>query len=52
MKIHASSRPGDDVSAEPHRWSVETDDYEVGMVEVLGAIPEGWQLLHVQVERT
>lgn len=51
VKIHATSRPGDDVSAEPHHWTVETDDYEQGITEVVASVPEGWKLLGVRVER-
>lgn len=51
MKIHATSRPGNDVSAEPHLWTVETDDYEQGLAEVVASVPEGWKLLGVRVER-
>ncbi len=48
MKIHAASRPADDTTAEAHRWTVETDDYEAGLAEVRMAVPDGWVLLHVQ----
>lgn len=51
VQIHAASRPADDTTAEAHRWTVETDDYEAGMAEVRMAIPEGWVLLHVTVDR-
>ncbi|MCR1785284.1 hypothetical protein KVF89_22280 [Nocardioides carbamazepini] len=55
MIIHAGRRPrtphdhtGDREIVE---WPVETDDYEAGMVEVRAAVPEGWVLLSVRVDR-
>lgn len=51
VKIHASSRLHDDTTAEPHRWTVEGDDYDQLYAEVQAAVPEGWVLLSVQVER-
>lgn len=51
MQIHATSRPADDTTATPHEWTIETDDYDQGMTEVRAAVPDGWVLLGVRVER-
>lgn len=51
VQIHAKSRPAGDTRAEPHEWTVETDDYDQGMTEVRGAVPDGWVLLGVRVDR-
>lgn len=51
MQIHASSRPAGDTRAESHEWTVETDDYDQGMTEVRAAVPDGWVLIGVRVER-
>lgn len=51
IKLHASSRPRDDVDADPHRWTVEAADYDSAYAEAVAALPDGWILLHVQVER-
>lgn len=51
MIMRAASRPTDDYDAEPHRWSVEGDDYDQLYAEVQAAVPEGWRLLHLRVER-
>jgi hypothetical protein len=51
VKIHAASRPHNDSTADAHRWSVEGDDYDALLAEVRAAVPDGWDLLSVQVER-
>lgn len=51
VKIHAAARPADDTTAEPHRWTVECDDYDAGYAEAQAAVPDGWKLIHVQVDR-
>lgn len=51
MKTHAASRPADDTTAEAHRWTVEADTYDAALAEVHAAVPEGFVLLSVQVER-
>jgi hypothetical protein len=51
VQIHAGRRPKDDTTAEAVHWTVETDDYDAGMAEVRAAVPEGWVLLSVRVER-
>ena len=51
MQIHAARRLKDDTTAEAVHWTFETDNYETGMAEVRAAVPEGWVLLHVQVDR-
>ena len=51
MLIHAASRPRDDPHAEPHRWSVEAADYDAGMAEIRMAVPDGWVLMYVRVDR-
>lgn len=51
MLIHAASRPHNDTHADAHHWTVETDDYDAGMTEIHMAVPEGWDLLYVRVER-
>lgn len=51
ITVHAASRPVDDYDAEPHRWSVEADDYDAAMAQVHASVPEGWRLLHVRVDR-
>lgn len=50
MIIHAASRPANDTSAEPHRWTVEGDDYDALLAEVKAAVPDGWVLLSVRSE--
>lgn len=49
--LHATSRPIDDPDAEPHRWTVEAPDYTAAYAEARAAVPDGWLLLHVQVDR-
>jgi hypothetical protein len=49
--MHAASRPTNDTAAEPHRWTVEAADYDAALAEVHAAVPEGFVLLSVQVER-
>ncbi|WP_436701843.1 hypothetical protein [Nocardioides sp. BYT-33-1] len=48
MIIHAARRPRTphDYTGEPEivRWTVEADDYDAGMEQVRGEIPEGWLL--------
>lgn len=51
MQIHAARRPKDDTTAEAIHWTVETDDYDAGMAEVRTAVPDGWALLGVPVDR-
>lgn len=51
MKIHAASRPHGDTTADPHRWTIEADTYDAAYAEALAAVPEGWDLLSVQVDR-
>ena len=51
MKIHAASRPAIDTGAEAHRWTVEADDYDTAMAEIRAAVPDGFVLLAVQVDR-
>lgn len=51
MQIHAARRLKDDTTAEAVHWTVEADDYEAGMERVRAEVPEGWVLLHVQVDR-
>lgn len=47
----SASRLHTDTAAEPHRWTTEGDDYGQLLVEVPAAVPEGWDLLSVQLER-
>lgn len=47
MVLHAASRPVDDTTAEPHRWTVEGDDYARLYAEARAAVPAGWVLLYV-----
>ena len=51
VKIYAASRPTNDTTAEAHTWTVETDDYNTGLDEIRAAVPEGFQLLSLQVDR-
>lgn len=51
MKIHAASRPHNDTTADPHYWAVGGDDYDQLLTEIRAAVPDGWDLLSVQVER-
>lgn len=49
MKLRARSRPHGETDAEAHEWVVEADTYEQGRDEARLAVPEGWDLLSVQV---
>lgn len=51
VKILAASRPANDTTAEAHRWTVEADDYDTALDEARAAVPEGFVLLSVQVDR-
>ncbi|MBS45746.1 MAG: hypothetical protein CMH83_21745 [Nocardioides sp.] len=50
VRMHAASRPADDITAEPHRWTVEADTYDDALAEVRGGVPDGWVLLDVCVD--
>ncbi|WP_193613176.1 hypothetical protein [Nocardioides lijunqiniae] len=52
MQLHASARPADDQTAEPHRWTVTADTYDDALTEAKASVPEGWILQHVQVDRS
>jgi hypothetical protein len=52
MKIHAASRPRDDQTADPHRFTVECTDYAAGVAEAEASLPEGWILTNLQVDRS
>lgn len=49
--MHASSRPANDTTAQPHTWTVEAADYDTAYAEARAAVPDGWVLLSVQVDR-
>lgn len=51
MQLHASARPRDDYTAEPHRFTVEADTYDAALAQAQASVPEGWILQHVQVDR-
>lgn len=51
MILHCAMRPADDTTAEAHTWDIDTPDYDAGLLEARASVPEGWQLLHVQVDR-
>jgi hypothetical protein len=51
VKLRARSRPHGETDAEAHEWDVEADTYELAREEARLAVPEGWDLLSVQVER-
>lgn len=48
MILHASSRPANDTAAEPHRWTIEGDEYDQLLAEAKAAVPDGWVLLSIR----
>ena len=49
--MHAAMRPAGDTTAEAHRWTIEADDYDMAYDEATSTVPEGWVLLHLQVDQ-
>lgn len=51
VEMHASTRPAKDTSAEPRLRVVETDAYDTGPDEIRSAVPEGFGLLSLVIDR-
>lgn len=51
MILRAAIRLHGDTATDPHPLVIPCTDYASGMVEVRASTPEGWDVLHVIIDR-